>query len=91
MLENIEFTLTEEEYAFLLEHFEAESQGLLIDYIGGHFFDILDRALGIIQHDEEAMADYLRNNGSLCLLLWYLYHYQDSHGIARTFFVKARK
>ena len=84
MLENIEFTMTKEEYAFLQEHFEAERNGCRIDYVGGPFKDLLERANRTVDNYGEAMADFLSQE-HLDLLLWYLHRYQDSHGIARTF------
>lgn len=59
MLENIEFTMTDGEYAFLQEHFEAERNGCHIDYVGGPFNDVLDRAIGLVEKDEKARADFL--------------------------------
>lgn len=84
MKKDYEFTMTDEEYAFLENHFEAERHGIHIDYIGGPLHDVLKRACEITDNDKEAMDDYL-NHENLDMVLWYLHHYQDQHGIARTF------
>lgn len=84
MKKDIEFTMTEEEYAFLERHFEGERKGVHVDYIGGPWVDVLNRACEITENDKEAKEDFL-NHENLDMVLWYLHHYQDQHAIARTF------
>lgn len=84
MTKDYEFTMTKEEYAFLEKYFEAERQGIHFDFAEGPLIDVLNRAYEITNNDKEAMNDFLHHK-SLNMVLWYLHHYQDQHGIARTF------
>lgn len=83
-MKDYEFTMTDEEYAYLQEHFEHERKGIHFDCCEGPFIDVLERACEITDNDKEAMKDFL-NHENLDMVLWYLHHYQDQHGIARTF------